>query len=80
MDNCIDRLLEDLVALCQKHDATLFPRQDFSGNMYLSMQVGEDPSTSKWVDVRRVSRDGVTLAIGTQRGKNNTPTHLDNHL
>ena len=55
----IGEFVADLVAVCKRHKAVLFPRKD-SRRMYVSAEVGEIGENSPtWLDFARISGDGA---------------------
>ena len=52
--------MEDLVAVCKKHNAVMFSRRDSMMNTYLSAEIQHNPSEHPiWLDFRRISPDGA---------------------
>lgn len=55
-----NNFIEELVALCAKHHAVLFPRKD-SKRIYLSVEIGDPGFPAVWLDFLRISADGAEM-------------------
>ncbi len=52
--------IEDLVAVCKKHGAVIFPRKDYYKRMYVSVRIGDT-----WLDFSVISAEGAERGIHT---------------